>query len=124
MNDEATVKAWSEKSAKNPYVCAVVNTSPGDPTSMAPQLVKQFITNFLAALLATFVLAATAWTFGARVIGAFAFGVFGWLMNIVPQWNWYRFPSDFLVGNLLEQGIGWLLGGIAIAWWLGRTVRR
>jgi hypothetical protein len=125
MNDEATVKAWAAKSQKNPFVWAVVNTSPtGDPMSMAPQLTKQFITNLLAALLATFVLAATAWTFGARVIGATAFGLFGWLMNIVPQWNWYRFPSDFLVGNLLEQGIGWLLGGIAIAWWLGRSVRR
>ena len=125
MNDEATVKAWAEKSQKNPYVWAVVNTPPtGDPTSMAPQLAKQFVLNFLAALLATFVLAATAWTFGARVIGAVAFGLFGWLMNIVPQWNWYRFPSDFMVGNLLEQGIGWLLGGIAIAWWLGRAVRR
>jgi hypothetical protein len=125
MNDEATVKAWAEKSQKNPYVFAVVNTPlTGDPMSMAPQLTKQFITNLIAALLATFVLAATAWTFGARVIGALAFGVFGWLMNIVPQLNWYRFPGDFMVGNLLEQGIGWLLGGVAIAWWLGRTVRR
>ena len=125
MNDEATKKAWAEKSAKNPFVWAVVAPSPtGDPMSMAPQLTKQFVTNLIAALLAAFVLAATAWTFGARVIGALAFGLFGWLMNIVPQWNWYRFPSDFLVGNLLEQGIGWLLGGIAIAWWLGRTARR
>ena len=125
MNDAATVNAWAEKSMKNPFVWAVVDTSPrGDMKSMAPQLTKQFICNFLAALLATFVLAATAWTFGARVIGALAFGLFGWLMNIVPQWNWYRFPSDFMVGNLLEQGIGWLLAGIAIAWWLGRTARR
>jgi len=87
---------------------------------MTSQLVTQFITNFLSAILAAFVLAATAWTFGARVIGSLVFGVFGWLMNIVPQWTWYRFPSDFVVGNLLEEGIGWLLAGIAIAWWLGR----
>jgi len=25
-----------------------------------------------------------------------------------------------MVGNLLEQGIGWLLAGVAMAWWLGR----
>ena len=121
MNDEATVKAWGEKSKKNPFVWAVVNTSPeGDPMSMAPQLVKQFITVFLAALLAAYVLAATAWGFGGRVIGSLSFGIFGWLANIVPLWTWYRFPSDFIVGNLLEEGIGWLLGGVAIAWWLGR----
>ena len=120
MSDEAVMKAWTEKASKSPYVFAVVNTPPENPASMAPQLIKQFITVFLAALLAAFVLAATAWTFGARVIGAVAFGVFGWLANIVPLWTWYRFPSDFIVGNLLEEGIGWLLGGIAIAWWLGR----
>ncbi|HKE48526.1 MAG TPA: hypothetical protein VKB52_10715 [Rhodanobacteraceae bacterium] len=121
MNDEATVKAWGEKAKKNPYVWAVVNTPPeGDPMSMGPQLVKQFITVFLAALLVAYVLAATAWGFGARVVGSLSFGVFGWLANIVPLWTWYRFPSDFIVGNLLEEGIGWLLGGVAIAWWLGR----
>jgi MFS family permease len=49
---------------------------------MAPQLTKQFVTNFLAALLATFVLAATAWTFGARVIGAVAFGLFVAAMTV------------------------------------------
>ena len=121
MNDEATVKAWSEKAKKNPYVFAVVNAPPeGDPMSMTPQLIKQFITVFLAALLASYVLAAAAWGFGARVTGSLAFGIFGWLANIVPLWTWYRFPSDFIVGNLIEEGVGWLLGGVAIAWWLGR----
>jgi hypothetical protein len=126
MGDEATAKAWSEKSKKNPYVFAVVNTPPeSDPMSMGPQLTKQFVTVFLAALLVAWILAATRWTFGARVIGALAFGVFGWLANIVPLWNWYRFPTDFLMGNLIEEAVGWALGGIAIAWWLGRsTVRR
>src|SRR4051812_42418031 len=124
MGDEAVRKAWAEKSQKNPFVFAVVNTPPADASSMAPQLVKQFITVLIAALLASFVLAATTWTFGARVIGALAFGLFGWLANIVPLWTWYRFPPDFIVGNLLEQAIGWILGGIAIAWWLGRPVRR
>jgi len=124
MSDEAVMKAWTEKASKSPYVFAVVNTPPENPARMAPQLVKQFITVFLAALLASFVLAATTWTFGARVIGAVAFGIFGWLANIVPLWTWYRFPSDFIVGNFLEEAIGWLLGGIAIAWWLGRPVSR
>jgi len=121
MSDEAAVKAWSEKATKNPFVFAVVAGTPtGDPMSMGPQLVKQFISNFLAALLAAFVLAATAWTFGLRVVGALAFGLFGWLSDLVPQMTWYRFPSDFIVGGLLEQGIGWLLAGVGIAWWLGR----
>lgn len=120
MSDEAVVKAWTEKAAKNPMVFAVVSPPSNEGMSMTPQLVKQFITNLLGAFLIAFVLAATAWTMGMRVIGSVAFGVFGWLLNIVPQWNWYRFPADFMVGNLLEQGIGWLLAGVAMAWWLGR----
>jgi hypothetical protein len=124
MSDEAAMNAWAEKAQKNPYVFAVVNTPPADAKSMATQLAKQFVTMFLAALLAAWVLSATAWSFGARVIGAAAFGVFGWLANIVPLWSWYRFPADFIVGNLIEEAVGWALGGIAIAWWLGRPVRR
>lgn len=121
MSDEAVMKVWSEKAMKNPNVFVVVNPPPENVLTMTPQLIKQFITNFIGALLAAFVLGAAAFTFGARVIGALAFGIFGWVMNTVPLWTWYRFPTDFMVGGFLEQGIGWLLGGFAIAWWLGRS---
>lgn len=120
MNDATVGKAWAEKAKANPYVFAVVASPPQDPASMGPQLGKQFASNLLAALIAAWLLAATAWGFGARVLGATAIGVFGWLANIVPQWNWYRFPSDFALGGLIDQGVGWLLAGVAIAWWLGR----
>ncbi|MFO1506117.1 MAG: hypothetical protein U1F23_03415 [Lysobacterales bacterium] len=120
MGDRAALEAWGAKAEKNPYVFAVVNTPPTDPITMLPQLGKQFVTNFLGALLVAFVLAATAWTFGMRIVGALAIGVFGWLLNIAPMWNWYRLPADFMFANLIEQGVGWLLAGVAIAWWLGR----
>jgi hypothetical protein len=125
MGDEAVMKAWAEKAKKNPWVFAVVNPPPeGDPMSMAPHLIKQFIVNLICAFLVAWMLAALPWTLGMRVAGAFVFGIFGWLANIVPQWNWYRFPTDFMIANLLEQGIGWLLAGVLIAWWLGRTENR
>jgi hypothetical protein len=119
-NDEAAMKAFAEKSKANPFAYVVVSPPIGDPTQMTPQLVKQFGSVFLGGLIVAWLLAATAWGFGARVLGSTAIGLFGWLVNVVPQWNWYRFPADFMLGGFLEQGIGWLLGGIAIAWWLGR----
>lgn len=91
---------------------------------MLPELGRQFVINLLGALLVAFMLAGTAWSFGMRVLGATIFGVFGWLLDIVPLWNWYKFPADYVVGNLLDQGIGWLLAGIVIAWWLGRRNAR
>jgi hypothetical protein len=124
MSDPAATKAWVEKSAKSQFAFVVLGPTISDPTAIGPNLIKQFVSDFLAAEIVALILAATAWGFGARVFGSAAFGVFGWLANIVPQWNWYRFPSDFLVGNLVEQGVGWLLGGFAIAWWLGRQRRR
>jgi len=120
MNVPAARQAWTEKAQKNPSLFVVVSPPNRMATNMAPALIKQFVTNLLGALLVAFVLAATAWTFGTRVLTAFAFGIFGWLLDIVPMWTWYQFPPDYIIGNLLDQGIGWLLAGIAMAWLLGR----
>jgi hypothetical protein len=118
--DEAAMNDMGERAKANPYAFVVVNTPPTNPLSMVPKLSKQFLTGFLAALIVSWLLAGRAWTFGMRVVGSTAVGVFGWLSNIVPLWNWYRFPPQFMHANLLEQGIGWLLVGLVIAWWLGR----
>jgi hypothetical protein len=50
-------------------------------------------------------------------------GLFSWLVISVPYWNWYRFPLALTEGVLIEQVVGWFLGGLAIAWWLGRGGR-
>lgn len=119
--NEAALKAWAEKAKANRFSFVVVSDPQTDPESMGRQLGTQFVSNFLGALIVASLLGATAWGFGARVIGSLGFGVFGWLLNIVPQWSWYSFPGDFMLGGLLDQGIGWLLAGIPIAWWLGRA---
>jgi hypothetical protein len=120
MGDPAATQAWTEKAQQNPSLFVVVGPLNTMATNMAPALIKQFVTNLLGALLVAVVLAATAWSFGMRVLVALAFGIFGWLLDIVPLWTWYQFPPDYIIGNLLDQGIGWLLAGIAMAWLLGR----
>jgi len=120
MGDEAVRNAWIEKEKTHPF--AFIAVAPPDPDAggMGRQLGTQFVSNFAAALIAAWLMAALPWGFATRVLGTTAIGIFGWLANSVPQWNWYRFPSDFAFGNLIDQGIGWLLAGAAIAWWLGR----
>lgn len=118
--DEAAMAPWVEKAKANPFVYLVVAPPSTDPASMGPQLAKQAGSDFLGCLIAAWLLAATAWGFGARVLGAAGMGVFAWTASIVPMWNWYRFPTDYMIGGFIEQGAGWLLAGIAIAWWLGR----
>jgi hypothetical protein len=58
--------------------------------------------------------------FQKRVMAAGALGLFAWLTISVPYWNWYMFPVSFTFGALIEQVVGWVLAGAAIAWWLGR----
>jgi hypothetical protein len=124
MKDAAAVQDWTQRAQKNPSLFVVVSPASTIVTNMLPELGRQFVIDLLGALLVAFMLAGTAWGFGMRVLGATIFGVFGWLLDIVPLWNWYKFPADYVVGNLLDQGIGWLLAGIVIAWWLGRRNAR
>jgi hypothetical protein len=124
MKDAAAVQDWTQRAQKNPSLFVVVSPASTIVTNMLPELGRQFVIHLLGALLVAFMLAGTAWSFGMRVLGATIFGVFGWLLDIVPLWNWYKFPADYVVGNLLDQGIGWLLAGIVIAWWLGRRSAR
>jgi hypothetical protein len=82
------------------------------------------VSNTLAAFVVAWILALGAFGIGRRVLIAGALGLFSWLAISLPYWNWYLFPTQFTLGTLLEQVIGWLLAGAAIAWWLGRSERR
>ncbi len=123
-NDEAFMRSFAEKAKVQPFVYMVVSPPAGDPMQMTPQLAKQFGSNLLGSLIVAWLLAATRWSFASRVLGATAMGVFAWVTAVVPVAVWYRFPTEFMVGGLIEHAVGWLLGGILIAWWLGRTQPR
>ncbi len=122
--DEAFMAGYAEKAKAQPFVYMVVSPPYGDPMQMTPQLIKQFGSVFLGSLIVAWLLAATTWRFAARVVGATAMGVFAWAVAIAPMWNWYRFPNEFLIAGFIEQAVGWLLGGIVIALWLGRRQPR
>lgn len=117
--DEAKAAAFTEKALSNPYVMVVYSPEPADPMDMGKNLGIQFVSLLLASLLAAFA-ASFAKSFGQRWTVVMAIAGFGWLMHTIPMWNWYRFPADFVLGRLIEHGVGWGLAGLAIAWWLSR----
>ena len=119
----ADFEAFSRKNEASPYAFIVYNAQGRDPVKMGGNIARQWASDTLGALVVAFILAFTAVSFGRRVMFAGLFGVFAWLTVSVPQWNWYRFPFDFTFASLIEQVIGWLLAGAAIAWWLGRAPR-
>jgi hypothetical protein len=42
-------------------------------------------------------------------------GLFGFLSILVSYWNWYGFPTDFTIGAVLDEVIGWFLAGLVLA---------
>ena len=45
-----------------------------------------------------------------RVLVVTAMGLFGFVSILVSYWNWYGFPTDFTIGAVLDEVIGWFLG--------------
>jgi hypothetical protein len=123
MQDAEATKAYSAHALTSPFAYVVYQPQGLDPMDMSRNLPTQFISDTLSALVVAFVLALGNFSFSRRVLIAGALGLFAWLTISVPYWNWYRFPLDLTVANLIEQVVGWLLGGAAIAWWLGRARR-
>lgn len=124
MSDQAAVKAYSDKAKSSPYAWIVYMPQGEDMMQMGPQLGRQWASDTLASLALAFVMGLAAFGFRKRLGIAVAVAVFSWLSAMVPYWNWYRFPLDFTLAALVEQVIGWLLAGAAMAWWLGRGERR
>lgn len=122
-DDPDAAAAYSAKALASPNAVIIYQPTGRDGMDMAPQLVKEWVTNTVSALLLAWVLSLGAFGFGRRVAIATAMGVFAWLVVSVPYWNWYRFPLEFTVGSLIGHGVGWLLAGLVMAWWLGRQGR-
>ena len=51
-------------------------------------------------------------------------GVFAWISISVPHWNWYGFPCAFILGELIDQVVGWTLAGLAMSLLWRRAERR
>ncbi len=124
MSDEATAKAAGARALANPYAFIVYQPQGVDTVShMGTNLGIEWATNTVSALLAAFLVSFAAVGFGKRVLLVVLIGLFGWIANMLPMWNWYRFTPDFVHGLLVTQVVGWLLVGIVIAWALRRFAR-
>ena len=120
--DEAAMQAFVEKNKDAPSAFVVYDPTPNPNLSnMVPALVKQLVMDLIVGLLAAWILAQAATSFGTRVLMGAAIGVVSWVSISLPYWNWYRFPMDFTVGAWLDSGLGLLIASFPIAWWLGRT---
>ena len=124
MGDAAEVIAYQQQAIRSPYAWVVYMPQGDDMTRMGPQIGRQWASDTLSALALAFVMGLAGLGFRRRLTLAAVAVAFAWLSTMVPYWNWYRFPLDFTWAALIEQLIGWLIAGAAMAWWLGRSERK
>jgi len=85
------------------------------------RLVIQFATDVAEALLAVFLLAQTGINgFGGKVGFILTAGILAAITTNVPYANWYGFPKDFTLAQMIMTVVGFLLVGIVAALMLGK----
>jgi len=111
---EEEARAWEAKNMAGP--AGLLLYHPHGESPMGPgQLGTQFAADVVAALLACLLLSWTVVSYGRRVLFVALMGLFAWVSISAPYWIWYRFPTDFIVGEAIGQVVGGLLAGLAVA---------
>ena len=85
------------------------------------RLIIQFATDVAEALLAVFLLAQTGIRgFGGKAGFILTAGILAAIATNVPYANWYGFPRDYTLGQMITMVVGFLLVGIVAALMLPR----
>ena len=106
--------AWAAKYRAGPAGLLLYHPAGGEP--MEPkQLIIEFLSTLLCALIAASILSATVGKLLCRATMVAMMGLFTWLAISVSQWNWYGFPFSFIAVDAIDQVIGWLLAGFLMA---------
>ena len=106
---------YGEKLAANPSGLLVYHP-PGAKALTPGQLVTEFLTELLEALIVVFLLAHTRLTtFGPRVGFVTLVGVLAAITTNISYWNWYGFPANYTAAYMTIEMVGYLVVGIVAA---------
>ena len=115
FGDKAVMNRMTEDTRKGPAGLLFIRPH-GDEPMMTRQLVIEFVSDVLAALIAALLLACTTLrSYGARVLFVTEIGLAAWLTLQVSYWNWYHFPTAQTGAELVDLVGGFLVAGLAIA---------
>jgi hypothetical protein len=107
------MEAHMAKIAKGPYGFMVLYPN-GRDASLGKRLPIEFGTNVVCALLAAILVSQLRPGFIVRTACVTIVGLLASLMTLVPYWNWYGYPTDFTVAQIVEHTVGWLLAGLVL----------
>jgi len=112
---EAEQKAWQEKYTAGPAGIVVLDPR---PTGSFPRwFATELVANMLAALTAAIVILHVPATvgFGKRALLVALLGLLETFDIDVSQWNWYAFPTAYMLAQAVDHTVGWFLAGLVLA---------
>lgn len=111
---DAEQAAWAEKYKAGPRGMLIHHPTGAEP--MGPGMLgTELLSNILACLAAALVISWLICFFWGRVAAAGLIGLAAWLSIDVSLWNWYGFPTNYMLAQGVDQVIGWLSAGLMIA---------
>ena len=109
-------QAWKAKYEAGPAGLVVFNPHPGSVLG-ARQLLTELGADILAALVAGFLLLQVPASLGylPRALLTMMLGLLMWIDIDISYWNWYGFPTSYMLAQLLDHTVGWFLAGLVLA---------
>jgi hypothetical protein len=115
QQENAAMQQYDQKLATNPSGLLIYHP-PGAKALTPGQLVTEFITEFIEALLVVFLLAQTRLaTFASRVGFVTLAGIMAAITTNLPYWNWYGFPTNYTIAYMTIEIVGYVVVGIVAA---------
>jgi hypothetical protein len=106
---------YGEKLAANPSGLLVYHP-PGAKALRPGQLITEFLTEVIEALIVVFLLAQTRLTsFGSRVGFVTLAGVLAAITTNISYWNWYGFPGSYTAAYMSIEIVGYVIIGMVAA---------
>ncbi|HUK87209.1 MAG TPA: hypothetical protein VLT85_06055, partial [Terriglobales bacterium] len=113
--DRAAMKDYQKKLDANPSGILIYRPAASVKALDPRQLGIEFLTEFLEALLAAFLLAQTRLGYLGRVGFVLVAGILAAMTTNVPYWNWFGFPTNYTEAYMTIEIVGYLCAGLVAA---------
>jgi len=118
------MQQYEQKLAANPSGILIYHP-PGAKALTAPQLITEFLTELVEALLLVWLIALSRLeSVSSRLGFAVLAGLLAAITTNIPYWNWYGFPASYTLAYMTTEIVGFLLAGLVAARMLGRPSPR
>jgi hypothetical protein len=103
---------YQQKLNNNPSGLLIYH--PVGAKALAPgQLITEFVVEFLESFFACLLLARAALgSYSRRVAFITTVGIVAALSTNISYWNWYGFPTDYTIANVVTQLLGFFIVGL------------